>query len=169
MLSSKPRVGASRRQRSNGRNYKNPFSAQLRKASAAPLKRPTGITVEERRCRFAKPVAFSRAPSRRVTLPGGSPMNRDDMHRAITLALGVAFTTPSFAEMSCTALGTYLGSLPHISHYVPPPTPAVPNPPPSPFTQLLTTGGVTRCEANFIYSARGGPAAGYAVGQSQRI
>jgi hypothetical protein len=77
----------------------------------------------------------------------------------------------SAAEMTCTQLGTYLATLPHISQYVPPPTPAVPNPPALPLTQLIPAAGANaaRCEANFIYSDRGGPANGYAVGQNQRI
>jgi hypothetical protein len=97
-------------------------------------------------------------------------MKRNVMHRAVALALGASiFASPSYAEMTCSALATYLASQPHVSQYVPPPTPANPNPAALAFTQLLTTGGVTRCEANFIYSARGGPADGYAVGQNQRI
>ncbi|HYL23217.1 MAG TPA: tannase/feruloyl esterase family alpha/beta hydrolase, partial [Burkholderiales bacterium] len=97
-------------------------------------------------------------------------MNSNAMHKAVALALGSSiFASPSYAEMTCSALGTYLASQPNVSQYVPPPSQANPNPAALPFTQLLTTGGVTRCEANFIYSARGGPADGYAVGQNQRI
>src|SRR5207244_10546032 len=56
----------------------------------------------------------------------------------------------------------HLATQPNISQYVPPlPAPQVPQP----FTQVIGT----RCEANFIYSSRGGPANGYAVGQNQRI
>src|SRR2546426_5305943 len=66
------------------------------------------------------------------------------------------------AQMSCTALGAHLATQPNISQYVPPlPAPQVP----VPYTQLIGT----RCEANFIYSSRGGPADGYAVAQAQRI
>src|SRR2546428_7346973 len=66
------------------------------------------------------------------------------------------------AQMSCTALGAHLATQPNISQYVPPlPAPQVPQP----FTQVIGT----RCEANFIYSSRGGPADGYAVAQAQRI
>jgi hypothetical protein len=85
------------------------------------------------------------------------------MRRSIVIALGASFfVTPAFAQMSCTALGTYLATQPNISQYVPPlPAPQVPQP----FTQVIGT----RCEANFIYSSRGGPANGYAVGQNQRI
>ena len=66
------------------------------------------------------------------------------------------------AQMTCTALGAHLATLPNIQPYVPPPPAAQV---PVPFTQLIGT----RCEANFIYSARGGPRDGYAVGQDQRI
>jgi hypothetical protein len=73
--------------------------------------------------------------------------------------------------MTCTQLGTYLATLPHISQYVPPPTQQVPNPAPLPFSQLIAASGTTaaRCEVNFIYSDRGDASAGYAVGQNQRI
>src|SRR6266702_2048479 len=84
------------------------------------------------------------------------------------LAFAIIALAPAcaLAQMSCAALGSYLASQPHISQYVPPlPQPQTP----VPFTQLLTTGGITRCEANFIYSSRGGPADGYAIGQNQRI
>src|SRR5437773_4677455 len=68
----------------------------------------------------------------------------------------------ALAQMSCTALGAHLATQPNISQYVPPlPAPQVPQP----FTQVIGT----RCEANFIYSSRGGPADGYAVAQAQRI
>jgi hypothetical protein len=66
------------------------------------------------------------------------------------------------AQMTCTALGAHLATLPNIQPYVPPPPAAQL---PVPFTQLIGT----RCEANFIYSSRGGPRNGYAVGQDQRI
>jgi hypothetical protein len=90
--------------------------------------------------------------------------------RCSALVLAAVFAPASaWAEMTCAALGNYLAWQPNISQYTPPPTTQVPNPAPVPFTQLLTTSGVTRCEANFIYSARGGPAHGYAVGQNQRI
>ncbi|MBW8904415.1 MAG: tannase/feruloyl esterase family alpha/beta hydrolase, partial [Betaproteobacteria bacterium] len=90
------------------------------------------------------------------------------------LVLSVVVLPPvcaSAAEMTCAQLGTYLATLPHISQYVPPATPAVPNPAALPLTQLIPAAGANtaRCEANFIYSDRGGPAAGYAVGQNQRI
>ncbi len=84
------------------------------------------------------------------------------------LAFAIIALAPASApaQMTCAALGGYLASQPHISQYVPPlPQPQTP----VPFTQLLTTGGITRCEANFIYSSRSGPADGYAIGQNQRI
>jgi pimeloyl-ACP methyl ester carboxylesterase len=67
--------------------------------------------------------------------------------------------------MSCADLGTHLSTQPNVQPYVPPPTTANPTPAPLPLTSI--TG--TRCEANFIYSSRGGPRHGYAVGQNQRI
>jgi hypothetical protein len=82
--------------------------------------------------------------------------------------LAIALATLSFApasawaQMTCTVLGNYLASQRNVSQYVPPlPADQVP----VPFTQLIST----RCEANFIYSSRRGPADGYAVGQAQRI
>src|SRR2546430_14774488 len=80
------------------------------------------------------------------------------------LALAVAALAPAsaLAQMTCAALGTYLASQPNISQYIPPlPAPQGP----VPYTPLIGT----RCEANFIYSSRGGPADGYAVAQAQRI
>jgi Tannase and feruloyl esterase len=86
--------------------------------------------------------------------------------RLLALAIAALAPASALAEMGCADLGTYLATQPKLAQYVPPlPQPQVP----VPFTQLLTTGGITRCEANFIYSARGGPADGYAVGQNQRI
>jgi hypothetical protein len=93
------------------------------------------------------------------------------MKRTIVIAVSALFATPAFAEMSCSALGTYLATQPHISIYTPPPTPQVPNPVALPLTQLFPASGTNaaRCEANFVYSDRGGPEAGYAVNQNQRI
>src|SRR5256885_2904587 len=72
--------------------------------------------------------------------------------------------------MSCAALGSYLATQPNLSQFVPPPPAAQV---PVPFTALVpatpTPPNAARCEAKFIYSARGGPASGYAVGQNQRI
>src|SRR2546427_11357212 len=90
-------------------------------------------------------------------------MEEGTMQRKL-LALAVAALAPAsaLAQMTCAALGTYLASQPNISQYIPPlPAAQVP----VPYTQLIGT----RCEANFIYSSRGGPADGYAVAQAQRI
>jgi hypothetical protein len=83
-------------------------------------------------------------------------------HAIFALAALLAAPISALAEMSCTALGAHLASQPNVLQYVPPPpAPQVP----LPFTQLIGT----RCEANFTYSSRGGPASGYAVGQNQQI
>src|SRR6266436_1634845 len=87
------------------------------------------------------------------------------------IALGASlFATPALAQMTCAALGSYLATQPNISQFVPPPPAAQV---PVPFTSLVpatsTPPNAARCEAKFIYSARGGPASGYAVGQNQRI
>jgi hypothetical protein len=75
---------------------------------------------------------------------------------AIPLAL---CASTAMAEMTCAALGAHLASQQHVVQVVSSTGVA------TPFTAL--TG--TRCEANFIYSSRGGPRHGYAVGQDQRI
>jgi len=62
------------------------------------------------------------------------------------------------AQVNCAALGKYLSSQPNVSA-VNGTTPLV----------TLTPTGSARCEANFVYSSRGGVAAGYAEGQDQRI
>src|SRR6266853_2797100 len=87
------------------------------------------------------------------------------------IALGASlFATPALAQMTCAALGGYLATQPNISQFVPPPPAAQV---PVPFSTLVpatsTPPNAARCEAKFIYSARGGPASGYAVGQNQRI
>jgi hypothetical protein len=84
----------------------------------------------------------------------------------LAVALGLAFPGVAMAQMSCSQLGTYLGTQPNISQYTVPGAAT-----PLPFTQLVAASGpnAARCEANFNYSDRGGPAAGYAVGQNQRI
>jgi hypothetical protein len=95
-------------------------------------------------------------------------MKKEAIMQQRLLAFAIIALAPAsaLAQMGCADLGTYLATQPNLAQYVPPlPQPQVP----VPFTQLLTTGGITRCEANFIYSARGGPADGYAVGQDQRI
>ncbi len=86
--------------------------------------------------------------------------------RLLAFAIIALAPASALAQMTCAALGSYLASQPHISQYVPPLPQAQT---PVPFTQLLATGGITRCEANFIYSSRSGPADGYAIGQNQRI
>src|SRR5438046_3371402 len=94
------------------------------------------------------------------------------MRRALLVMCAIAGFGPAiaFAEMSCSALGSYLATQPNISQFVPPPPAAQV---PVPFTTLVpatsTPPNAARCEANFIYSAKGGPADGYAVGQNQRI
>lgn len=90
------------------------------------------------------------------------------MKRLAALALGALATTPAFAAMTCAQLGSYLATQPYISQYVPPPPAAQV---PVPLTTLVAAAGTNaaRCEANFIYSDRGGPRDGYAVGQNQRI
>ncbi|HZD20988.1 MAG TPA: tannase/feruloyl esterase family alpha/beta hydrolase, partial [Burkholderiales bacterium] len=93
--------------------------------------------------------------------------------KAKLLVLSAVALAPAsaLAQMSCAALGSYLATQQHISQYTPPPSAQVPNPAPLLFTQLIAAAGTNaaRCEANFIYSGRGGPANGYAVGQDQRI
>ena len=90
------------------------------------------------------------------------------MRRSIAIVIGALSAAPAFAQMSCADLGSYLATQPNLSQFVPPPPAAQV---PVPFTQLIAASGsnAARCEANFIYSARGGPADGYAVGQNQRI
>src|SRR5437899_146124 len=93
------------------------------------------------------------------------------MVRSIAIAFCASlFATPTLAQMTCAALGGYLATQPNISQFVPPPPAAQV---PVPFTTLVpatsTPPNAARCEANFIYSAKGGPASGYAVGQNQRI
>src|SRR5688572_32234604 len=85
------------------------------------------------------------------------PMKR----KAIGLLSAVALLpAAASAQMSCVDLGVHLSTLQNVQPYVAPGATT-----PLPFTQLIGT----RCEANFIYSSRGGPRHGYAVGQDQRI
>lgn len=79
-------------------------------------------------------------------------MNKTLRFAAMPLAL---FTGSALAEMSCSALGSQLATQPSVLQV----SAAIP------LTQVIGT----RCEANFVYSSRGGPAHGYAVGQDQRI
>jgi hypothetical protein len=76
---------------------------------------------------------------------------------AAILPLALA-ATPVASQTTCAELGTYLATQPHVF-----PVNAA-----TPLAAVQTTNG-NRCEANFIYSSRGGPAAGYALGQDQRI
>src|ERR1700740_1566125 len=118
---------------------------------------PTYAVVRGDKNCFAKSIAFREAQMKPL------------VHIAAALALGaIVFAAPSHAQMSCSALGSYLATQPHISQFVPPPPAAQV---PVPFTQLVAASGTNaaRCEANFIYSDRGGPGDGYAVGQNQRI
>ena len=79
--------------------------------------------------------------------------------RLLALALGALATTPAVAAMSCADLGAYLAVQPNVVQVNAT----------TPLTTLTSTGTSPRCEANFVYSARGGTAAGYAEGQAQRI
>jgi hypothetical protein len=79
--------------------------------------------------------------------------------RLLALALGALATTPAVAAMSCADLGAYLAVQPHVLQVNAT----------TPFTTLTSTGTSPRCEANFVWSARGGTADGYAEGQAQRI
>jgi hypothetical protein len=76
-----------------------------------------------------------------------------------TAALALLAPAMASAEMSCAELGNYLASQPYVS--------AVNAT--TPLTTLTSAGTSPRCEANFVYSARGGVASGYAEGQLQRI
>ena len=67
------------------------------------------------------------------------------MQRLVAFALGALATGPAVAAMSCADLGAYLAVQPHVSQVNAT----------TPLTTIATTGG-TRCEANFVYSARGG-------------
>jgi len=89
------------------------------------------------------------------------------LRSTLTLGALVLPVAAPAAEMTCAQLGTYLATLaPTITPFTAPGATT-----PLPLTQLLPAAGANaaRCEANFIYSNRGGPAFGYAVGQNQRI
>ena len=79
--------------------------------------------------------------------------------RLLALALGALATTPAVAAMSCAELGAHLAAQPNVFQVNAT----------TPLTTLTSTGTSPRCEANFVYSSRGGTAAGYAEGQAQRI
>src|SRR5262245_45732303 len=103
-------------------------------------------------------------PHAAQTIQGNVRPEEGSMKNSSRIAFAVAALVPAAAsaQMTCTQLGTHLSTLPHISPYTAPGATT-----PLPLTQL--TGTPARCEANFIYSARGGPRHGYAVGQDQRI
>jgi len=75
------------------------------------------------------------------------------------LAISALASSSAFAAMSCADLGTYLAAQPNVLQVSP--TTAL--------TTLTSAGTSPRCEANFVYSSRGGASAGYAAGQNQRI
>ncbi len=77
------------------------------------------------------------------------------MRKALFTVPLALFASGAAAEMTCAALGAHLASQPHVLQV-------------APATPLAAVTG-TRCEANFVYSSRGGPRYGYAVGQDQRI
>src|SRR3989454_5196624 len=126
---------------------------------SSPLSLPTS---SHRPVRRSNPASISKR---------GDNLRRSPVGRsiAITFCAGL-FATPAFAQMTCAALGGYLATQPNISQFVPPPPAAQV---PVPFTTLVpatsTPPNAARCEANFVYSAKGGLADGYAVGQNQRI
>jgi tannase/feruloyl esterase len=94
-------------------------------------------------------------------------MTRTFLRSSLALSILALPMIATAAEMTCAQLGTYLGTLaPTITAYTAPGAPTA-----MPLTQLIPAAGTNaaRCEANFIYSDRGGPAAGYAVGENQRI
>src|SRR5437667_1634393 len=92
------------------------------------------------------------------------------MRRLLLVMCVIAGFAPAIAlaEMSCSALGSYLATQPNISQYTAPGA-TVPLPFPAMIPATTPPPNAARCEANFIYSAKGGPADGYAVGQNQRI
>jgi hypothetical protein len=77
------------------------------------------------------------------------------MRKALFTVPLALFASGAAAEMTCAALGAHLASQPHVLQV-------------APATPLAAVTG-NRCEANFVYSSRGGPRYGYAVGQDQRI
>jgi hypothetical protein len=77
------------------------------------------------------------------------------LSRLAVLSLCAGLAPAATAQMTCAALATHLASQPNVLQV-------------TPTTALAAVIG-TRCEANFVYSSRGGPAHGYAVGQDQRI
>ena len=97
------------------------------------------------------------------------------MHAGTLGALfGAALALPvsASAAMTCAGLGAHLASQPNVQQFVPPPPAAQV---PLPFSAITTPTApppsVNKpfCDVHFIYSSRGGPRHGYAVGQDQRI
>ena len=80
---------------------------------------------------------------------------------AVCVALGNSALTPAaaLAQMSCVELASWLEAQPDVLRVTST----------TPFTTLTTTGVDNPCEANFIYSSRGGPEYGYDVGEQQRV
>jgi len=80
---------------------------------------------------------------------------------SLKAALAGAALVPAaaFAQMTCAELGAWLEAQPHV----------LPVTPTTAFTTLTATGANPRCEANFIYSSRGGPQHGYDEGENQRV
>ena len=92
--------------------------------------------------------------------------------RQLLCALALAAPATSFAAMTCAALGAHLASQPNVQQFVPPlPAPQVPLPFSAITTPTAPPPAVNKpfCDVHFIYSSRGGPGHGYAVGQGQRI
>jgi hypothetical protein len=90
---------------------------------------------------------------------------------AILLAAAL-FPAAASAQMSCVALGAHLATLPNVQPFVPlPPAAQVPLPFTTVSTPTSPPPAINKpfCDVNFIYSSRGGPRHGYAVGQNQRI
>src|SRR5882762_5835105 len=126
-----------------GRRRGCSFAAQFAHSTSHSVSCSSFLLSSHRPVRCSNPISASKG-GRNVIFTMG---------RAIAIALWAGlFAAPAFAQMTCAALGGYLATQPNISQFVPP-----------------TPPNAARCEAKFIYSARGGPADGYAVGQSQRI
>src|SRR5882672_12738269 len=144
-----------------GRRRGCSFAAQFAHSTSHSVSCSSFLLSSHRPVRCSNPISASK---------GGRNVNFT-MGRSIAIALWAGlFATPAVAQMTCAALGGYLATQPNISQFVPPPPAAQV---PVPFTALVpatsTPPNAARCEAKFIYSARGGPADGYAVGQNQRI
>src|SRR3954463_7918596 len=74
-------------------------------------------------------------------------------------ALAAMFALPANAQMTCAELASWLAKDPTVSLISAT----------APLAALAGTGANARCEANFIYSSRGGPDYGYDVGEQQRV